>query len=669
MERKVSNISEQSHSSSVVIQPQFNGLGKKTIQNLISQQSSPPPQSSQPLPPKPFEHFPQQKDKAPIEHFKVSTFDNNYNDHNLTSISHHNPYQHNEQQQQTKQEDSDNEFDETIDLDKSISGIIDVDSNDHEVEEEEYDDDDDEEEEELDEEDEEDDDNSDSYREDPDDDYNNYVDNDYEPASPPRSPPRDLDADKLYGLYEFSGPDPSHCSLQIDEPVYLVNDQDSYWWLIKKLSKRERKERMRNLDLSHEDVESDDEDGKIGFVPAECLETYAERLARLNCFKNEELEKLHHQESADSLKKPSPTNLNKKSVTFENLGDIIDEYSDEEPRNDHDDIRHNLQFYNDLGAIKPLHPHPHQQVEVLSDTYSNEPPLIVPKNKSNNNKTTITVTPTLQPSNVFDDLYVQPKHQANTVYDDISIGSYSPDTPRKGKSPLRTEIEDDDDQEGDGDIVARTNSLSSLRRSVILDRLTQVTSDIQEQLQLEDSDEEEDEEEDDDDEPTVHHETTPKHRPTKEIGDFSFEEESIINDHTPEGSKHESDEDQYTPIQKFSTFSPTLQRLLSTPSHSTSPPSVSQIPSPNSSRMSSSTHYSISDLSYSRLPKSSTSIDEESSAEENNDESITPLTSMNSLTPIDERRKSRPLHEMFIPILGKFDELAEKLAELDDILK
>ena len=90
----------------------------------------------------------------------------------------------------------------------------------------------------------------------------------------------------MYGLYDFSGPDPSHCTLLVDEPVYLINDEDNYWWLIRKLTKLERLKRMRlNGQEFQIDIESDEEDGKIGFVPAECLETHGERLARLNCFK------------------------------------------------------------------------------------------------------------------------------------------------------------------------------------------------------------------------------------------------------------------------------------------------------------------------------------------------------------------------------------------------
>lgn len=880
MERKVSSTSDYSHTSSVVIQPHLNGLGKRVIEDMMSTNNNSNNNNYHQDSTFNTQELYEERQKN-SNRFMVSTFDNNYNDHNLKyhqqKLSHSTnlddkplplspPSKDTQHRQQQAEEDlvSDDEFNETIDLEKSISGIIDVDLDDQyeeQLEDDSFDD------------------GShnhshsqnNSYPQDEDEELMNYLDNDYEPASPPRSPPRDLDTDKLYGLYEFSGPDPSHCSLQVDEPVYLINDQDSYWWSIKKLSKHEKMERFKRIDMNHLDVESDDEDGKVGFVPAECLETYGERLARLNCFKNEELEKvcapLAREESAVSLNKKSGSNSSstnnvaKKSVTFENLGDIIDEYSDEEPKDDHDNIRQNLQFYNDLGAIKPLNTsnQQDQQPEVLSDVYPVDAPLVVPKN--NNSKNVLdksaysnTITPTLQSSNMFEDLFVKPKQQnKNKEYDDVSIGSFSPDTPVKGKSPLRTEIGDALDDDEEDDQVARNNSLSSLRRSVILDRLTQVTSDIQEQLRLDDDDDDDDEEEEEEEE-DLNEEVTPlqstksiihntsidddvgveEEEEEEEVKGFSFNDSTDSHSHfsnhslndshsqhsrgsreleelsqeqgsriatpekvsrtatpeqldqslysnqseqsfttnnsqrsssntitntpiqvkrtrtpdfvnrtpsqervkntpvqvkrtptpehinrtpsqervrntpiqvkrtpTPEHVKRTPSQDrtrstplqttqtpreeiQMTPTHKLlyqqgNNMSPTLQKLLHTPSFNQPP--VSQIPTPNSLRSPPNQSYSVSELSYNHLPRNISGVEmedeeeedgeeEQSSSEENNhDDSITPLTSMNSLTPIDERRKLKPVHEMFMPILGKFDELAEKLAELDDILK
>lgn len=91
----------------------------------------------------------------------------------------------------------------------------------------------------------------------------------------PLPPPQELDPSKLYALYAFRGPDPSHCQLVQDQSCMLLNDQDSYWWLVKRCS-----------------------DGKIGFAPAEILETFPERLARLNCWKNENMSSQNITETA-----------------------------------------------------------------------------------------------------------------------------------------------------------------------------------------------------------------------------------------------------------------------------------------------------------------------------------------------------------------------------------
>jgi len=81
----------------------------------------------------------------------------------------------------------------------------------------------------------------------------------------PLPPPKELDPDKLYALYAFTGSDPSYCQLTQDEDCILLNDEDAYWWLVKRCK-----------------------DGIIGFAPAELLETFCERLARLNSWKNEQ---------------------------------------------------------------------------------------------------------------------------------------------------------------------------------------------------------------------------------------------------------------------------------------------------------------------------------------------------------------------------------------------
>lgn len=114
----------------------------------------------------------------------------------------------------------------------------------------------------------------------------------------PLPPPQELDPDKLYALYEFNGPDSSHCQLKQDEACILLNDQDSYWWLVKRCS-----------------------DNKIGFAPAEILETFPERLARLNCWKNENM-------SSRSLDIPNEVDDNNKKP---NAKDNTEETSNTTP--------------------------------------------------------------------------------------------------------------------------------------------------------------------------------------------------------------------------------------------------------------------------------------------------------------------------------------------------
>lgn len=454
------------------------------------------------------------------------------------------------------------------------------------------------------------------------------------PPSPPRSPPREIDPGKLYGLYDFSGPDPSHCTLSREEPVFLINDLDNYWWLIRKMTKLERILHSKKTRVYHDDDDgqdhenhdiSDDEDGKIGFVPAECLETYGERLARLNCFKNEELERTsrdniietssHDDISTDtfdiglidlahpinyhsvsqifnsqdlivsrgnsmnksnSLLRRIGSKKNNKSVTFESLAELG---LNEEENPDHQDDIEYIRDQQKKGFSHTFYDVAHDEIskeknvpeerisEVLSDIYPNETPLVINKNSKSKSKTkslTSSLTsprspipsqppppapsqdapnsplarieplqpqspslnspslkspslksPSLQSSafakaksyspQLDSDLFTKPQAQSNQ-FDSESIGSFSPDTPPTRKPhtfQLLTPTGDDEDDEN----LGISNNLTHLRRSVILDRLNQMTSDIQEQLRLdhygsskeisgqEDSEEEEEESE------------------------------------------------------------------------------------------------------------------------------------------------------------------------------
>jgi len=126
------------------------------------------------------------------------------------------------------------------------------------------------------------------------------------------APPQELDPDKLYALYAFNGPDTSHCPLEQDEACLLLNDQDSYWWLVKRCR-----------------------DNRIGFAPAEILETFPERLARLNCWKNENLSSSSRLDEKNKLHLEG-YNKSSKSVSFNDIVSYADRYvdSDEEPQHE-----------------------------------------------------------------------------------------------------------------------------------------------------------------------------------------------------------------------------------------------------------------------------------------------------------------------------------------------
>lgn len=129
---------------------------------------------------------------------------------------------------------------------------------------------------------------------------------------PELPPPSELDPDKLYALYPFDGPDSSHCKLELDESCYLLNDEDAYWWLIKRCR-----------------------DNRIGFAPAEILETHQERVARLNCWKNEK-HIFEEEETAEETASSFGSHKKSKSVTFNELVSYADRYLEDYSETDSD---------------------------------------------------------------------------------------------------------------------------------------------------------------------------------------------------------------------------------------------------------------------------------------------------------------------------------------------
>lgn len=522
---------------------------------------------------------------------------------------------------------------------------------------------------------------------------------------PPRSPPREIDPDKVYGLYDFSGPDPLHCTLTRDEPVYLINDEDNYWCLIKKLSKEERIEVLRirqNVDGDIEDPFDDEEYEKIGFVPAECLESYEERLARLNCFKNEELEKLtrenidnndliqilgepfstdENSQAISSLNNTSTTGLVRKnmkankSVTFEDLG-ILDFYDEDDGVNKGNGEfgQHLLSISHDeLQSLSLPRNEEDKTSEVLSDVYPTEMPLIIKKNNkksspyetipnqsSDSSKTSETdrsiqetnspeIIEILDPEDDIEVSHVihinkqEPEINSNvkpidpneiiTVTDLDSIEDEKKDEEHMFNNPYScfvkppTMKQKDQDNSSIGSFSPDTppqrktfsssnlavneqvsNDLSSLRRSDVLDRLNKITFDIQEQLKLNDYD-----------------------SFNEESNHLLGVEKSLRKSSDPRRIDFESEDDD---------------------------------------------EYNFDDYAFDDDYYYRNESDPDDQGESEDVGIITPLTSSNSLsnaiTPIRadslEKRKSKPVHEMFVPVLGKFDLLAEKLARLDELI-
>lgn len=490
----------------------------------------------------------------------------------------------------------------------------------------------------------------------------NYEDEEEEedmllPPLPPRLPPREMDPDKLYGLYDFSGPDPLHCTLSRDEPVYLINDLDNYWWLIRKLSKAERMQ-LWNSRGSREDVTSDDEDGKVGFVPAECLETYGERLARLNCFKNEELEKSsretlpleYFKDGSGEFLATSQVDFEQPNTSKEMLATLDSIYNTEGSTqisaelggqsHDHfngstDEIIQKINSVEVKSSSEALSLGRKGSILKKKRGYKQSNKLVTFENLGD-----ISLDDDESDDVDFSDHYlhighedIEQKHVGNEDFEkhsEVLSDVYPSGMPLQINKSTRKLASPVDNIGDEASIfvrpkalsVAETDSIgsfspdtppagkfassprdefvpSSVRRSRILERLSRVTSDIQEQLggagerELEFGG-------------SLNHEFHDNEANSSVFADYM-------------GGNHQiNEEDDY-------------------------------------------------DIGYELV------YEEEQKPDGEND---TPLTSMNSLnnlasspkTPIQDKRKSKPIHDMFMPILGKLDELTEKLAELEQHL-
>ncbi|KAJ3396239.1 hypothetical protein HDU92_003697 [Lobulomyces angularis] len=91
-----------------------------------------------------------------------------------------------------------------------------------------------------------------------------------------------IDFSRVYALHTFVATLEGQVCVIRSDPLELLDDSNSYWWLVKCIKTDE-----------------------IGYIPAENIETPFERLARLNCQKNHKIEEIFDDTNSTlNLKKP-----------------------------------------------------------------------------------------------------------------------------------------------------------------------------------------------------------------------------------------------------------------------------------------------------------------------------------------------------------------------------
>ncbi|RIA80268.1 hypothetical protein C1645_6267 [Glomus cerebriforme] len=94
--------------------------------------------------------------------------------------------------------------------------------------------------------------------------HNNVdMEDDEELSSSPSIPDENIDFDLVYALHTFLATVEGQASVEKGDSLTLLDDSNSYWWLVKVLKNDE-----------------------VGYIPAENIETPYERLARLNKHRN-----------------------------------------------------------------------------------------------------------------------------------------------------------------------------------------------------------------------------------------------------------------------------------------------------------------------------------------------------------------------------------------------
>lgn len=103
-----------------------------------------------------------------------------------------------------------------------------------------------------------------------DDDDEEFLEDESTYTSSPSIPDENIDFDLVYTLHSFEATVDGQASVQKGNALTLLDDSNSYWWLIRDLKTSE-----------------------VGYIPAENIETPFERLARLNKHRNVQVNKCY----------------------------------------------------------------------------------------------------------------------------------------------------------------------------------------------------------------------------------------------------------------------------------------------------------------------------------------------------------------------------------------
>ncbi|KAI9221355.1 hypothetical protein BC828DRAFT_397525 [Blastocladiella britannica] len=122
------------------------------------------------------------------------------------------------------------------------------------------------------------------------------------PATPATPLSEDVDFSLVYALHTFVATMEGQVAVVRNEPLILLDDSNSYWWLVKPLRSN-----------------------TIGYIPAEIIETPYERLARVNQQKNVERALFRSNDIPGAPSKSTRPSLHPKSVVFpvDPRGDIF----------------------------------------------------------------------------------------------------------------------------------------------------------------------------------------------------------------------------------------------------------------------------------------------------------------------------------------------------------